>query len=573
MSPLLHFFKKKYTIPGIATFEEKLIKTVTPSDWLVGGVFFVLMALGAGMMLIQASTALSEEIPVRGGVYREGVVGTPRFINPLLATSETDRDLTALVYGGLMEQEPDGVVSPFLAERYEVSEDGLQYTFYLKENIFFHDGAPITADDVLFTVQAAKNPDIKSPRRANWEGVEVVAVDPKTVIFSLRAPYALFIENTTLGILPKHLWGTIASDSFAFSDLNTTPVGSGMYEITNIKKNASGIPSEYTLSASPVSPVKPYIKTLLFSFYSNQTSLREAFERGDIDGAYSVIPPSNTAVLEEAIFSRIFGVFFNQNQKELFASEAVRRALNQAIDKQKIIDTVVSGYGSPLSGPLPPEQVVRKESETEDHERVASAERILESDGWVRGEDGFYSKTEKKETTRLAFALATANVPELKAAAEVVVATWRELGADVSLQLFEQNDLNLDVLRPRKYDALLFGLVVGRELDLFAFWHSSQRNDPGLNIALYANIDTDTYLEAARNELDHTKRRVLAEQAAQEIAKETAAVFLYAPHFTYAHTPVLQGITLRSVSTPSDRFAGIEEWYVKTERVWPLFIE
>ncbi|MEK7613692.1 MAG: ABC transporter substrate-binding protein [Patescibacteria group bacterium] len=575
MFSFLRILGKTHHVSVFGNAEEKVKNIFTPSDWLVSGLFVALATLGVGILFANASLSLSEEVPVLGGMYREGVVGTPRFINPLLATSETDKDLSTLVYGGLMKQSPNGSVIPYLADRYDISEDALQYTFYLKDNIFFHDGTPITAEDVVYTIQAAKNPEIKSPRRANWEGVEVVATDAKTVVFSLRAPYALFLENTTMGILPKHLWAHIPSEGFAFSDLNTNPIGSGMYEVTTIKKNASGIPSEYQLTIAKNTPLRPYIRSIVFNFYSNQTSLSEAFENGAVDAAYSVIPHQENAgaIIEEAVFARVFGVFFNQNQQELFADVVVRRALDQAVDKKEIIDTIISGYGSPLSGPLPPESVSAQDDSEVVTDRVASAQKLLEDNGWKRGEDGVYEKTVKKETRRLKFSLATANAPELKATAEMVATTWRTLGADVSLQFFEQNDLNLEVLRPRKYDALLFGLVVGRELDLFAFWHSSQRNDPGLNIALYANIDADQYLEEARNELDPTLRREKAKRAALEVASEVAAVFLYAPHFTYAHTPLLKGVSLGTISTPSDRFAGVETWYVRTERVWPFFIK
>lgn len=573
MTSLKRFIAQQRNVPGLERAEERLQALFTPSDWLLASLSIGLLILGAGILFVQASLAVSVEVPRTGGIHREGVVGTPRFINPLIATSEVDRDLTALVYGGLMKHTSDGSVEPYLAKEYQVSEDGLQYTFILNDSIFFHDGSPITAEDVVYTVQAAKNPDIKSPRRANWEGVEVVAVDEKTVTFTLRAPYALFLENTTMGILPQALWKGVSAEEFPFTDLNTNPVGSGLYRVENIKKNSSGVPVSYTLRSAGTGPVRPYITRMVFSFYPNTEELERAYLAREIDAAYSLVPPTERgSVLEEAVFARIFAVFFNQNQQELFANEVVRRALDRALDKRALIATVVNGYGSPLSGPLPPQSVVREEADTlslDAHRALAS--ELLERDGWERGEDGIYEKTVNKETRRLSFSLATSNVPELKAAAEAVAESWRALGAEVTLQFFDQNDLTLEVLRPRKYDALLFGLVVGRELDLFAFWHSSQRNDPGLNIALYANITTDKLLETARNDLSSEVRRESAARAAEEIAQEVAAVFLYAPHFTYAHTPELRGVTLTSVATPSDRFAGVEAWYLNTERVWNIF--
>lgn len=569
MSSFLRPLAKKRDIPLFLRLERTLTKAFTSSDWLITGFFIVLMLWGTGVMFAKASIALSNEIPVHGGMLHEGVIGSPRFINPLLATSDTDRDLSALVYGGLMKPEPDGSLSPLLAESYDVSKDGLTYTFHLKDGISFHDGTPITAEDVVFTIEQAKNPEIKSPRRANWEGVGVVASDSRTVVFTLRAPYALFLENTTLGIIPKALWSGVSSEEFPFSDLNVHPVGSGIYNVARVKKNQSGIPVEYTMNAFENGGVRPYIKRILFSFYPDSEALERAFESGEIAAAHSIAPENG--VIEEAVYARIFGVFFNQNQQELFADEVVRRALNRAIDKKRIVDTVLGGYGSTLTGPLPPQKVASDESPAASSgEALASAQAILDANGWKRGEDGIYEKTVKKATTRLAFTLSTANAPELKSAATLVAEDWRALGADVTVQLFDQNDLNTGVLRPRKYDALLFGEVVGRELDLFAFWHSSQRNDPGLNIALYANITADKNLENARGEISIEERLKEATLAAETIQGETAAVFLYAPHFIYAHEGRLRGVNLGSIATPADRFAGIENWYVATEYVWPF---
>ena len=264
LSTLSRLLGRKQNIRALDNTEEKIKRLFTPSDWLIAGVFFLIMAYGAGVLLATTSFELSEEVPVYGGSHIEGVIGSPRFINPLLAISETDNDLTALVFGGLLRSEQDGSLSPHLAESFEVSPDGLSYTFTLKENITFHDGMPITAEDVVFTVQSAKNPEIKSPQRANWEGVEVIALDEKTITFVLREPFGLFLENATLGVLPKHLWGDLRPEEFPFSDLNTNPVGAGLYRVATVKKSASGVPTEYRLIASRSTNERPFITNFFF---------------------------------------------------------------------------------------------------------------------------------------------------------------------------------------------------------------------------------------------------------------------------------------------------------------------
>jgi len=556
----------------LAPFEE-WAKKMSPSDWLVVSLLGFVIFLSAFAMLASVSLGLAVEVPAKGGTYVEGLVGSPRFVNPILALSETDRDLVALVYSGLMKANADGSLSKDIAESYAISDDQVTYTFTIRDDALFQDGQPITAEDVAFTVRTAQNAEIKSPRRANWEGVVTTVIDPKTISFTLKSPYAPFLENTTLGILPHTLWQSVSAEEFPFSTLNAEPVGSGPYRLQSVKHNSSGIPIEYRLKTFSRGVRVPFIDQFIFRFYQNSDALKTALNQGEVNAAHSVDPAQVTAstALNEAIFGRIFGVFFNQNQNDIFLEEPVRKALDRAVDKQTIVSTVLGGYGSVIDGPLPQNGREDGAVSASGEDRVQQAVAILESAGWKRGEDGIFEKTVKKEKKRLSFSLSTANAPELKETAESVARDWRNLGAEVELQFFEQNDLNTEVLRPRKYDALLFGLVVGHDLDLFAFWHSSQRNDPGLNIALYASIDADKQLEKARTEYDPERRRENAIAAAKIIQNEHAAVFLYAPHFLYLVPKDVYGMALGTIATPSDRFASVDEWYMQSARVWPLF--
>ncbi|MEK9177130.1 MAG: ABC transporter substrate-binding protein, partial [Patescibacteria group bacterium] len=455
---------------------------LAPSDRLVVGLLGFLMLVSVGAMLAMTSMSVTSEVPARGGTYIEGVIGSPRFVNPLLAISETDRDLSTLVYAGLLKANTDGTFSPDLASSYAVSEDQLTYTFALRSDAVFHNGMPVTADDVAFTVREAQKPEVKSPVRANWDGVMVSVVDQRTVSFTLKAAYAPFLQNATLGILPSALWENVAPEEFPFSNLNTNPVGAGPYRIERVVENASGIPVEYRLGAFTEGTRVPYIEHIVMKFYPNADALTEALSARDIQAANSISPEAVAApvIAAEAILGRVFGVFFNQNQNKVFTHAEVRAALAESLDKKAIIDIVLSGYGSVIDGPLPPES---PETSTADErsadERAESARALLAKAGWTAGGDGVYIKKTKKETERLAFSLTTGNNPELKRAAEMVAEAWEKLGADVELRVFEENDLNVEVIRPRKYDALLFGLVVGDDVDLYAVWHSSHRNDPG----------------------------------------------------------------------------------------------
>ena len=231
----------------------------------------------------KASNLYMVDVPAYGGTLTEGIVGTPRFINPVLASSDADRDMTVLVYSGLMRANNNGRLINDMAEKYEISEDGLIYTFTLKPDLVWQDGEPVTAEDIIFTIEKTKDPSMKSSKRGGWEGVSVEKIDDKTVKFSLKKPYAPFIENTTIGILPRHIWGAMSSDQIASSDLNTKPIGSGPYIISEIKRNSLRIISSYELISNKNFALgRPNIKKIIMQFYSSEREILSAYQRGEV---------------------------------------------------------------------------------------------------------------------------------------------------------------------------------------------------------------------------------------------------------------------------------------------------
>ena len=279
---------KRFDIRSAETAQKAFIHMST-GEKSVFFVFVFLMIFSVALMLGKINSYISIEKPKAGGELVEGVIGFPRFVNPLLASSEADRDLVALVYSGLMKATTEGLFIPDIASSYTLSENGLEYTFTIKDDVFFHDGTPVTSDDVIFTINKTKDSSIKSPKRANWEGVSVEKINDKQVVFILKEPYVPFIENTTLGILPKHIWGNINSEQFAFSNFNTMPIGSGPYMVNSVKRNSSGIPELYSLqSFNKYALGTPYIKKLTLHFFSNEKTLVNSFNNGNITSINSI---------------------------------------------------------------------------------------------------------------------------------------------------------------------------------------------------------------------------------------------------------------------------------------------
>ncbi len=570
---LAKHLSSSYRIPWLAK-AENILCSFSPFERALLYGFSTILGASVFALLVMLNVNLTNIVPSHGGSLTEGIVGTPRFINPLLAVSEADRDVTALVYSGLMRATPDNTIIPDLAQDVQISDDGTVYTFTIRDNALFQDGTPVSASDIIFTIAMAQNPDIKSPRRTDWEGVVAEEVSDKIIRATLPHPYAPFLESATLGILPRHLWQNVSISEFPFDELNAHPVGSGPYSVNKISFNSSGTPERYTLkSFSDFTLGEPFLRTIIFNFYPNEDSLLDALKSENIESAAGITPDqikdTPGTIMREPL-PRIFAVFFNQSKAPIFADATVREALAEALDKKAIIDDNLGGYGVPLDSPILDKKLLQKPIIEADYkDLISESEAVLEKGGWVLGDDGIRAK----KSTRLAFSIATADTVELAGTADSVARTWRALGADVSVKVFGASDLTNTVIRPRDFDALLFGEVVGRSLDLFAFWHSSQRNDPGLNVALYTNVKTDKLLSDVRKDTDQKSREEKISAFVDIIKMEYPAAFLYAPEFIYIVPDDLAGVRLGSLTTSAERFLNVYEWHRETERVWDIFTD
>ncbi len=575
---------KRRTIKRLATLED-LLARFTSGERVLLYIFSILLTGSVLTIFASVSDALSVPVPTHGGSITEGLVGPARFVNPVIALSQSDNDLATLVYSGLTRTLPNGTIIPDLASSYDISPDGTIYTFHLRPDATFQDGKPVLAADIVFTIQKAKDPEIKSPHRADWEGVSIATPDSHTVVFTLAHPYTPFLENTSLGILPKHLWENVSDQEFPFSTLNTHAVGSGPFRISKIDTDSTDVPTSVTLTPFKKFTLgEAYLSSIVFEFYPNNDALLKAYKSGDIDSIAGVSPAdvaslrSDKARIVYVALPRTFGIFLNQTKNPVLADASVRAALNAAVDKTTLMQNVLGGYGIALNGPIPPgilfdigpatptvfPATQASSTPTVDTNAVRA---ILTKGGWT------FDTTQqvwKKNKDILQLSLATADEPELAATAEAVADAWRAIGVKVEVHVYPLSELNTVVIRPRAYDAILFGEVIGRTVDLFAFWHSSQRNDPGLNLALYANPKTDTILTQARAATDKHTRVKLYEQFSTAIDLDTPAVFLYAPDFIYIIPSRLLGVELGTLTSPSDRFSDAYEWHINSQRVWDV---
>jgi peptide/nickel transport system substrate-binding protein len=547
--------------------------------------FFLRAALLAcviflAFFLVRMSMQATVQIPAFGGVFSEGIIGTPRFVNPVLSVTRADKDLAALIYDGIMHLNAEGTLVPSVAESVTISEDGLTYNVLLKQNVRFHDGTPLTARDIAFTVLRIQDPTLNSPLLASFDGILVEEVGEYELNFVLPEAYGPFIENLTFGILPEHIWKDAGVDEFPFSQYNSEPIGSGPYKIKNIERNTSGIPVTYILTANTdYHSAVPKIETMEFHFYSTEEKLLEAFKEGVIESVVGIDPEHigtfaldpETYHLERIPLPRTFALFINQNKSPALRDLAARNALNSAVDRKMLIENVLGGYGNALYSPVPPGFTTLPATQGPEAS-IDGARDILRNGGWkINAETQHWEKKIDDVVVPLQFSIATANNSTFEATAEFLRNTWTQIGAEVTVKQFEQSDLNQAVIRPRDYETLLFGTQLGRSLDYYSFWHSSQRNDPGLNVALYANITTDSILSEIRRNNDHTIQTEAIQKFTEELNAEIPAVFLYAPELLYIVPNRVTGATFTGVSEPQERFSTVYDWYIQTESIWPFF--
>jgi len=635
---------------------RQFFKTLTKKEKTALFVFFLLFFFSSSFLLLNFYFKNTEKVPAQGGTFIEGIIGQPRFINPVYANSDVDRDLAQLIFSGLMKYDENLNIVPDLAERYEIGPEGKVYKFYLKENLLWQDKAPLTVDDIIFTIKTIQNPDFKSPLQANWVGVEIEKINELEIKFTLKKSYGAFIENCTLGILPKHIWQSVSSESFAFESFNLEPIGSGPYKFKKIKQNGSKQIEYLTLVQNSLyHGKKPYISKIEFLFFANEEKLIKAARKGKIKGLSLT---SSTDLGKNwqnysLLLPRYFAVFFNQESSEVLNEKKVRLALSHGTNKQAINQKIVGspilpeiyGFNEPSlqyefdiekaksileeagfkdeDGNGLREKIIAKEPAFKFTSRLTKGSRgkevtelqkclarfpeiypegetsgyfgektkqavirfqekyyedILQPYNYTKGTGTVGKSTRAKlneicfeepdEVLALKFSLVTVNQPQMIKVAELLKEQWRVLGAEVEIERYSLFQLEQDFIKPRNYESLLFGEVLGAIPDPFPFWHSSQKKDPGLNLALYENSEADKLLEENRKASDPKIRAEKLALFQDVLIEDVPAIFLYSPNYIYAVSKKIKGIETKKITDPSKRFVGIENWYIKTKRVW-----
>jgi ABC-type transport system substrate-binding protein len=654
---------------------KQLFKTLKGAERTFFLVLVGLALVSAVYLLIDSYINNTKTAPAYSGSYTEGVVGQPRFINPIYGeTNDIDRTLIDLVYSGLMTYDKDGKIVNDLAKSYQISDDGKTYTFLLKDNLFWQDGQPLTADDVIYTIETIQNSDYKSPQRANWLNVQAQKISAKSFTLSLDSPYNSFLENCTVKIIPQHIWKNVLPENFAMSAYNLQPIGSGPYSFSAISQGNTGFINSLSFSANSKYYGKlPYIQNIYFQFFKNKDDLVKSANQKTIDGFSLAALDGNQAQAEKQIsqgwqtnekfdvysFSlpRYFAVFFNTQNSKILSDSNITKALNYSVNKQELAQKISDSSKEKVSvvnSPILPDYFGFSQPTANYNFDLATANKLLDKSGYKVSADGTRAKANTKtpafqfksylkisssgnEVTELQgcmarldpsfktllagetngkfgkgtgdaltafqkkyladvpatgetgagtrkklnelclvpqnnsiplqFTLTVINQPQMIQVANLLKDYWQKVGVAVNVKIVELSDLR-DVIKNRDYDALLYGQALGAEPDLYPFWHSTQINDPGLNLAEYQNKNVDQLLKDSRETQNPDTKATDYQKLQNIILTDAPAVFLYNPDYVYWVSEKIKGVDTTKIVDPAKRFANITNWYINTRRIW-----
>ncbi|MFO7743507.1 MAG: ABC transporter substrate-binding protein [Anaerolineae bacterium] len=533
----------------------------------------VLLAVLLTYLAVNYTTVIR---PGYGGTYVEGLVGQPRVLNPLLCGFEQpDQALCSLIFSGLTRLNGQGEVEPDLASDWEISDDGLSYTFRLRSNAHWHDGIPVTADDVILTVRLLQDPEFPGPPEVGaqvWQRVQIEKVDRRTVRFVLPEPFAPFLDYTTVGILPSHRIAGIRAADLAVADFNSSPVGSGPFQVEEIKAEGTSITSIVLKQFPRYFRARSYLDRVQFRFYPGEREALDAYEAGEVQGVSEVRPADlsraramPTLSLYSAQIAEYGIVFLNLDRPDapFFEEQEVRHALMVAIDRQRIIDEVLRGQGVVAEGPLlPGTWAYSEDMPTYSHDADRAAE-LLDKAGWRRPTA---SGVRRRGGAPLAFTLLSSNHPRRQAVAEALVEQWAQVGVEVLLETMPAAALR-EALESRDYQAVLIHLKVPGDPDPYPFWHETQVRE-GQNYAQLTHRRISEVIEQARVTPNRNARLDLYEEFQQLFAEELPALPLYVPTYTYAVDESINGVQIGPLMHPSDRFRTILNWWIVHRRVF-----
>ena len=532
--------------------------------------FFVLLFY-IGILQIRGLSPYYQNLqPVPGGIYSEGLIGDFSNANPIYSIGDADSAVSRMVFSGLFKYDNNDKLVGDLAKDYSLDSTQKRYTVHLRKDVRWHDGRPFTADDVVFTYQTIQNPDAQSPLYSSWVGIRVARLDAYTVIFDLPSSLGAFPYSLTNGIVPEHILKKIVPAQMRSAPFNTSPIGTGpfVWKFVSVT-GATNADRQQRVSLSAFDHYhggKPKLDGFNLTTFSDDQHLISAFKKKQVNAmaGLDTLPDDLTNDGSVRVYSTpltsIVMAFFN-NSNPVLADANVRRALVQGTNRDKIPD-LMSYPISLTDGPLLQGQLGYDPSVTQLAYDQDGANKGLDQAGWARDDSGQRSKGGKE----LAFSLVSQDTQEYTQVAQYLQRQWNQLGIKVDVHYYNGDDLQALKIANHDYDVLLYGISVGVDPDVFAFWDSSQASlssQGHLNLSEYKSKAADQALEQARTRSDPSLRVSKYKAFLTEWTKDAPAMSLYQPNFLYITRGQVFNFQRKAGNSSVDRYYNVNEWMVR----------
>jgi peptide/nickel transport system substrate-binding protein len=534
----------------------------------------VILLIGLLIQNLALGTYYQTLKPIPGGIYNEGVLGNFTNASPLYATNDADTTVSRLIFSGLLKYNSQGQLASDLASNYAVSDHGLIYTIHLKPHLTWQDGKPLTSSDVVFTYKLIQNPDAASPLQSSWQGIKVTAPNAGTVVFTLPGVLAAFPYNLTNGIVPRHLLSKIQPTDLRSANFNTvSPVGSGPFSWRAIQVSGNGNPTteQEQIELVPFDHYaggKPKLQQFVVHVFASQPQLISALASGQLKAAEGLnAMPSQlkhkSSIIQYNLIMRAADMVFFKTSSGLFSDKSVRNSLVEGANVPAIINHL-SYKTIKVNEPLLSGQLAYNPAYAEAGFNLGAAKAILSSDGWTASKQGFLVKNGQP----LAFTLTAADTPEDHVVAGLLQKQWLLLGVNMSVDYLDNLDFQ-SAINYHTYDAVLDGISIGEDPDVFVYWDSTQADvrSNNLNLSEYSNPAADESLEAGRSRIDPAIRIAKYAPFLQAWQQDSPALALYQPRLLYLTNGPVYGLSKDQINSPTDRFANVQNWEIRQTKV------
>lgn len=534
--------------------------------WL-GGVGLLIAIVGLQMVWFQQGYVTNAA--VKGGTFAEAVKGPIQTLDPLYATTPAEVAAARLLFSSLYELDTTGHIKGDLAQTM-TNENDKTFTVTLRQDAKWHDGKPLTASDVVFTVGLMKNPSVRSVMNASWRGIDVKRIDDYKVQFMLPASYAAFPHALTFSILPEHLLKSIEPGSLRESGFSDAPIGSGPFSLRLLQtiSEVTGRKVVHLVANDAYFKGKPRIDRMQLHSYGDDDAIGRALRTGEVSAASDVsstvasgIDKNRYDIITKPTNSGVYALF-NATQP-ILKEQAIRRALQVGTDTASIRKQLI-GSPQPMDLPFVKRQVPGSEAVVAPTHDKEAAKKMLTNAGWIQQGD-----VRQKGQEKLILRVVTRKNNDYEKALSVLAGQWRELGVDVQTQVVDTTasgqNFTQQVLQQRGYDVLLDELVIGADPDVFAYWHSRGL----LNFSSYSNQFSDDSLASARTRSDPALRAVKYIAFAKQWIADAPAIGLYQSDFIYVQNKNSHSIRSGEIVVdPNEHYAGIRYWTAEKGNVY-----